>query len=111
MPEISFWVQGSASDPYEVAFHKRSESNLSASCSCPAGQNGQYCKHRFRILEGNTKGIVSNNVADVEVVRSWLAGTDVEDAIAEMRALQEEADRVKTALVAAKKKVARAMRD
>ena len=111
MPRVTFQVQGSALDPYEVTFRKRSESNLSAHCTCPAGRRGQYCKHRFQILAGNTTHIVSNNVVDVEVVRSWLPGTDIEDAINRMKMLQEQADRVNAALKAAKKKIAQAMKD
>jgi len=111
MQEISFEVQGSASNPYGVVFVKRTEINLSAYCSCPAGENGQYCKHRFNILDGVTKGIVSDNLDDVKIVQSWLPGTDVEEALVKMRKLEEEAARIKKELTAAKKDVARAMRD
>lgn len=111
MQEISFEVQGSASEPYSVVFVKRSGANLSAYCSCPAGENGQYCKHRFNILDGVTKGIVSDNLEDVKIVQSWLAGTDVEKALVKMRELQSEAEKIKKALSAAKKEVAKTMRD
>jgi len=111
MQEISFEVQGSASEPYGVVFVKRSETNLSAYCSCPAGENGQYCKHRFNILDGVTKGIVSDNLDDVKIVQSWLVGTDVEEALNKMRKLEVEAARIKKELSAAKKEVAKTMRD
>lgn len=111
MQEIRFDVQGSASEPYEVAFVKRSEKNLSAYCSCPAGQNGQYCKHRFNILAGVAKGIVSGNEVDVKTVQSWLPGTDIEAAIETMRDLEKKVETIKKALSLAKKDVAKAMRD
>jgi uncharacterized Zn finger protein len=111
MQEISFEVQGSAIEPYSVLFVKRSDTNLSAYCSCPAGQNGQYCKHRFNILAGITKGIVSDNLDDVKVVQSWLHGTDVEKAIKKMRDLESEAEKIKKELSDAKKDVAKAFRD
>ena len=111
MQEISFEVQGSASEPYGVVFVKRTDTNLSAYCSCPAGENGQYCKHRFNILDGLTKGIVSDNLEDVKVIQSWLPGTDVEEALIKMRKLESEAARIKKELSAAKKIVAKAMRD
>jgi SWIM zinc finger len=115
MQEISFKVQGSASEPYGVIFVKRSDTNLSAYCSCPAGENGQYCKHRFNILDGTIKGIVSDNLEDVKVVQSWLSGTDVENALIKMHELEAEAEaeaeRIKKELFAAKKAVAKAMRD
>lgn len=111
MQEILFEVQGSAIEPYGVVFVKRTDNNLSAFCSCPAGENGQYCKHRFNILEGLSKGIVSNNLNDVKIVQSWLSGTDVEKALIKMRELEAEAERIKKALSAAKMEFARAMRD
>lgn len=111
MQEITFKVQGSAAEPYGVVFVKRSDTNLSAYCSCPAGKNGQYCKHRFNILDGATKGIVSDNLDDVKVVQSWLQGTDIEAALIKMRELEAEAVKIKKALSAAKKEVAKAMRD
>lgn len=111
MQEILFEVQGSASDPYRVVFVKQSNTNLSAYCTCPAGERGQYCKHRFNILNGETKGIVSDNLDDVEIVRSWLPGTDIEIAITKMRNLEAKAAEIKKALSAAKKSVAAAMRD
>lgn len=111
METITFNVQGSSPEPYEVTFVLRSDRNFSAYCSCPAGENGQYCKHRFSILEGTTKGIVSGNLEQVSVVKSWLTGTDVESAISKMRHLETEAEKIKKALTAAKKEVAKAMRD
>ena len=110
MKTITFMVQGSAIEPYEVTFVLSSDSNLSAYCTCPAGMNGQYCKHRFAILDGNPKAIVSNNPDDVQIVQSWLPGTDIEATMLKMRKLEKEASRIKKALSDAKKEVAKAMR-
>ncbi len=109
--EISFEVQGSAAQPYRVVFERRSTTNLSAYCSCPAGENGQYCKHRFSILDGETKGIISGNFDDVKIVQSWLPGTDLEKALVKLHDLETEADKINKALAAAKKEVAKAMRN
>jgi hypothetical protein len=111
MEEVLFEVQGSAVDPYGVVFVKRSETSLSVSCSCPAGENGQYCKHRFSILDGLTKNIVSDNHDQVKLVKSWLVGTDVENALIKMRELEAKAAQIKKELTASKKAVAKAMRD
>ena len=67
MEELRFKVQGSASDPYDVTFQYHG-TNLSAYCTCPAGVNGQYCKHRFAIMAGEAIGIVSGNESDVATV-------------------------------------------
>ncbi len=107
---IYFLVQGSATEPYKVTFQKHN-SNLSAYCTCPAGKNGQYCKHRFRILGGLTEDIVSNNKKAVDEVKSWLVGTDVEAAILELDEKQSLFEIAKKDLSKAKKKVAKTMLD
>ena len=105
-----FLVQGSASEPYEVVF-RRDGSNLSAYCTCPAGTNGNPCKHRFAILNGLEKDIVSGNESQVAEVAGWLPGTDVEAAMAQVEALEDQASQIKQALSKAKKDLAKAMRN
>ena len=109
MGTIQFLVQGSAVDPYEVTFQKAGN-NLSAFCTCAAGQNGQYCKHRFQILEGNAEGIVSGNIEQVSAVVAWLPGTDVAEAMAVLDVAEREFDRTKKVVTNAKKNLASAMR-
>ena len=108
MEELTFRVKGSSSDPYEVIVIKDGDS-LTALCSCPAGQHGNFCKHRIGILDGKTRGIVSDNADSVPTVVGWLAGTDVEAALAEVRAVEKNKDAGKDELATAKRKLARAM--
>lgn len=108
LPELTFQVKGSASSPYEVTFIKDGAS-LTALCSCPAGQYGNFCKHRIAILDGDVATIVSDNADNVTTVVSWLQGTDVAAALSEYRDLEEIANTPKSAIVAAKRKLARAM--
>lgn len=108
--ELVFFVQGSANEPYKVTFRKTGN-NLSAYCSCPAGDNGQYCKHRFNILGGFSDCIVSGNGDDVAVVASWLPGTDVESAMNDVMNAEEQFEIAKHNLAAAKKQLAKAFRD
>jgi uncharacterized Zn finger protein len=100
---FEFLVQGSAAEPYVVSFGRRDAKNISAYCTCPAGESGMSCKHRIRILRGLVEGIVSKNTADVADVAGWLAGSDVETALQIIDELEKEAERVKKALSAAKK--------
>ena len=111
MPEVRFHVQGSAAEPYVVTFRDRGNGNLSAYCTCPAGQNGQYCKHRFAILAGETKGIVSGNEGEVSLVVEWLAGSDIEAALEDLADAQGEFDIAKKKVSRVKKLLAKAMRD
>jgi len=107
--KIEFLVQGSAVEPYKVTF-QRTEQHLSAFCTCPAGINGQYCKHRFSILRGGIEGIVSNNLSEVKIVVDLLVGTDIEYALIEMEQAEIDAERTKKVLAVAKKKIATLMR-
>jgi len=111
MPELRFQVQGSAPSPYDVTFVSRSAGNLSAYCTCPAGQNGQYCKHRFAILNGGTQAIVSGNEHEVQLVVGWLAGSDIEVAIKELATAERDLERAKKSASQAKKLLTQAMRD
>jgi uncharacterized Zn finger protein len=110
MDTITFTVQGSAAEPYKVTF-KKSDANFSAYCTCPAGENGMYCKHRFRILSGETTSIVGGNENEVASVVRWLSGTDVEKAIREVELTEQRLEDAKKAATLAKKKLAVAFRD
>lgn len=108
MEELTFLVKGSSKDPYELIFIKDGDS-LTAICNCPAGTYSNFCKHRISILDGNAKAIVSDNADQATKVTGWLIGTDVEEALTEMRAAEKMDDPEKKKLNAAKRKLARAM--
>jgi len=108
LQQLIFLVKGSSADPYEVTFIKDGDS-LTAICTCPAGTYGNFCKHRISILDGNAKAITSENIDEAATIIDWLKGTDVEEALSEMRAAEKLADPEKKALNAAKRKLARAM--
>jgi uncharacterized Zn finger protein len=107
--EISFLVQGSSQEPYKVVF-RRAEAGLSAFCNCPAGDNGQACKHRLSILNGDVKGIVSNNTQEVTTLLSWLVGTNVEMALRAVESAELQLEQAKIAVTKAKKSLGAAMR-
>ena len=106
MEQLDFLVKGSSPEPYELTFIKDGDS-LTAICTCPAGTYGNFCKHRIAILDGDSRAVTSNNADKVEQVVEWLPGTDVAEALAQLRAAEKEG--VKTAIMNAKKKLARAM--
>jgi hypothetical protein len=108
METIIFKVQGSAPEPYTTTF-KRSGNNLTAHCSCPAGEIGQYCKHRLNILNGIIDSIVSGNVPEVQTVMTWLKGTDVEQALKQVHEAEDKLEEAKKQLNGFKKKLARAL--
>ncbi len=87
---VIFMVQGSAAEPYQVRFVNRGAGNISACCTCPAGQNRMYCKHRFGIFGGQRKGIVFGNESDVSTVQGWLPGSDIEAAMKEVQKAEDK---------------------
>ena len=110
MDTKQFLVQGSRPEPYKVIFKKKG-GNLTGLCNCRAGQFGLYCKHRTSILKGETKGIVSGNETDVDIVLSWLSGSDVEQALNEVKDAELQLESAKRVLKGKKKKFANALKD
>jgi hypothetical protein len=68
-----------------------------------------HCKHRINIFKGLTKGIVSGNIKDVEIVKSWVLNTDIETTINEVTHMEAELAKLKENFSAAKKNLARLM--
>lgn len=109
MDSILFQVQGSQPDPYVIEFTKNGDGSLTVKCSCPAGDTGLHCKHRIGLLTGETKDLVSRNKPELETVKAWLQGTDLEKCLAEYLRLESELEVMKRQLNKAKKQLAEAM--
>ena len=110
MNKAVFLIKESAREPYEVTFIKRN-GNLSAYCTCPAGEHGQYCKHRFEILRGESRRVISDNKDEVSIVASWLPGSDIEEAMHRVEKAEIAYIIAKKDLSDAKRDLARAMYD
>lgn len=108
MEQLTILVKGSSADPYELTFIKDGDS-LTALCSCPAGSFGNVCKHRVAVLDGDASAVLEEDASKVATVVDWLAGTDVEKALAEMRTADASAEASKADRASAKKALARAM--
>ncbi|WP_159015717.1 SWIM zinc finger family protein [Cognatiluteimonas profundi] len=109
MTRIEFYVKGSSIDPYKVVFEKIA-GNLNAFCTCPAGSNGQVCKHRMRLLSGNAEGLIKGDLALLGTIVDWLVGTDVELALREVALAEDRHSRAAEELFKAKKKLAVSLR-
>lgn len=108
MEQLTIQVKGSTPDPYETTFIKDGDS-LTALCTCPAGNFSNVCKHRVAILDGKAGAVLDDDKSKVSKVVEWLPGTDVEAALLELRKVESDKAADKGALVAAKRKLARAM--
>jgi len=106
MIEITFLVRGSASEPYEVMFKKDGD-KIIASCTCPAGAFGQICKHRLRIMSGDSSGITSENLFAVADVQTWVSTTYIGKMLLELQQAERQFEDAKKHVALCKKRLAR----
>jgi len=105
MTTYKFLVQGSSPKPYEVVFYS-SENNMSATCNCNAGLNGQTCKHRLNILGGDTNGIISGNENEVKMVLHDFKNTLLEVKLNQLAKEEMELEILKKKITITKKELA-----
>ncbi len=109
MKRLDFLVEGSKGDEYHVVF-ERNGTNLNIFCSCKAGQNGLYCKHRFALMDGVIDDLISDNEDEASEIKDIISGTDVEIAYQKALQLEEAHAEIKRQLDEAKRDLAEAMR-
>lgn len=109
MRQIEFTVRGMKGDLYTCTFEREGE-NLNAFCTCPDGRNGNYCKHRFALIDGNRTIVVSNNAEQVDELPEMIAGTDVESALVDLSEAIESYQQAEERLVEKQHALALAMR-
>ena len=66
MKKISYQVQGSAKEPYNITI-ALDGTNISCICDCPAGSKGSHCKHWMLVFEGGKQkyiGLDENQIAE-----------------------------------------------
>ncbi len=75
--ELKFVIRGSAGNSYTISSRKKTD-RLLMSCTCMAGQNRIWCKHRASILNGEVSALLAGNVEDIKVLAAWANGSSVE---------------------------------
>ena len=76
---VKFLIQGSGKEPYRCTFWKVDNYDLHSACTCPAGKKGQYCKHRFALLEGDITNVVDYSEEDFKELQEMLKSSDIAD--------------------------------
>lgn len=107
---LRFRIQGSAPDPYQIEF-EHALGQLTARCTCPAGEARQACKHRIRLLAGDLSGMVDGTAEDVQLLRSLLPRTRLQDAIEAMALAESDMAVAKKRVSAAKHMLSRVMHE
>lgn len=108
MEGVVFQVKGSAEEPYVVTF-AHDAGDLKASCTCPAGVYGNYCKHRIAILSGDSSAIVSENREEIAMVQDWLESSPLAQAMQELEDAERHFLNAKNLLKHAKRNVGKTM--
>lgn len=103
---INFYVQGSQPHPYSLSARREGDGFI-FTCSCPAGEVGQICKHRLSLLAGDTRAVVEPVAGDLEALANMWAGSAAESALAQIHETEREIDLLKKRLTSEKKKLAR----
>jgi DNA polymerase III subunit epsilon len=99
---LHFVVEGSSGNEYEVVA-SRNGANFRMTCSCEAGANGVFCKHRSALLNGSFDTLISGNRSDVEKLREMVAGTDAEGLFRDIEVLEDEQREIDAKLKHAKR--------
>lgn len=105
---MNFVVRSKSSgNEYNVQVYSTEDGPV-ITCDCPAGENGQYCKHRFALISGDEREVVEAD-AQVSEIAALVAGSRLEAAIDAMHKQEAVVKKAQADLRAIKKSVASAM--
>ena len=109
MASYRFDVRSSSGDgTYQIEAY-RTAAGVRISCTCPAAENGQHCKHRLGLIAGDVTHLESRNVDDVKALAALVTGTALAASIAALARLEDEAAKLKAQINGEKRNIARLM--
>jgi hypothetical protein len=86
---LLFDVEGSTGNIYRIVAW-RSGSHFHMTCTCDAGRNSRFCKHRAALLHGVVDHLLSGNVEDVGKLVEMFRGTEVAHLLSTVQALEDK---------------------
>ena len=104
MKKISFKVQGSTDEPYNVSINK-SGNKIQCVCNCKAGVNRMHCKHWMGVFEGTKQKYIGLSEKQIKEIQSWLPGSDIENTWKEYEKIKEEEIKIKKEISKEKQKI------
>ena len=104
MKKISYKVQGSAKNPYTIVI-KKNNNKIQCLCDCDAGRNKMHCKHWMGVFEGKKQEYIGISKEQLDEIKSWLSGSDVEQAWNDYQKIKEKEDDLKKQIALEKKKI------
>ena len=104
MKKISYKVQGSAKTPYSIVI-KKNNNKIQCLCDCNAGRSKMHCKHWMGVFEGKKQEYIGISKEQLDEIKSWLSGSDVEQAWNDYQKIKEKEDDLKKQIALEKNKI------
>ena len=104
MHNLAINIVGSSGTPYVINLGT-SGNELVISCSCPAGENGKFCKHAGQLLEGDLSSI--NDSSEKTAVTQLMTSPNAKSTLQKYSLLRTSLESQLTAEALAKKAAAK----
>jgi len=104
MKKISFKVQGSTDEPYNVSINKNGN-KIQCVCNCIAGSYKKHCSHWMGVFEGVEQKYIGLSEKQIKEIQSWLSGSDIENIWKEYKKIKEKEIEIKKEISREKKAV------
>ncbi len=105
--KLVHFVDGSRGDEYVVTI-TRTGALVNALCTCAAGQNGSFCRHRVAILTGDMTGAVSHD-DNKDDLAALLEGSALATALLRYREAEAAFEAAQAEFAKVKKALSRVM--
>jgi hypothetical protein len=100
-----FLVKGKTGS-YTVSIDKK-KNNLIATCNCSAASYGMACWHLFKILSGDSEGVISDNKNEVTEIPEFINDTVDGQLFLEYLIKKEKLDQLEKEVPALKKQLSK----
>lgn len=101
-------VTGSEGDVYRVSF-ARGENGVKVQCTCKAGVNGQFCRHRLALLAGDRSAMVDRGASSaLDEALAWPEFVSIKAEIVKLQEVQEQIESLEKVKSSLKRMVAKA---
>jgi uncharacterized Zn finger protein len=87
------------------------ETGLSISCNCPAGEWGKYCKHKIAIILGDNKILYNDEqIEGLNKAGSWISKSNYPPLLTQLQEYEIELETVKKKVTSFKEELANFMK-
>ena len=84
---------------------KKNNNKIQCLCDCNAGRSKMHCKHWMGVFEGKKQEYIGISKEQLDEIKSWLSGSDVEQAWNDYQKIKEKEDDLKKQIALEKNKI------